>query len=285
MKQTILFCTLILFYSCNFINPDEEVPAYIMINDFSVSTSPGQGTNRNAISELWVYSNADIVGVFDVPAQIPVIGKGNRKLTIFAGIKNNGIGTTRIRYPFLATYDTILNLEPLEEVTLSPVFRYNEDAIIDNSRNFETGNTFVAGANNQGNLDLIDDAQIAADGNRCIKASMPSSAYMQYIDNTNLLMEAGNVVFLEMDYSCNNTFGIGVYVIQDGNSSKVPVLFLTPTTPGDGSLPEWNKVYVDFGAIAIQYPNADYYRIYFESSANESSDPTVFLDNLKIVNW
>lgn len=285
MKQTILFCTLILFYSCNFINPDEPVPAYIFIDDFSVTTTPGQGTNRNAISELWVYSNADIVGVFDIPAQIPIIGNGNEKLTIFAGIKNNGIGTTRIRYPFFATYDTVLNLGSLKEFHLSPEFRYYDEVQIDNSRNFETGNTFVAGPGNEATIELIDDSQIAADGNRCIKAALSNASYMQFIDNSNLTMDAGNTVFLEMDYSCNNTFGLGVYVVQDGNSSKVPVLYLTPTTPDGGNTPEWNKVYVDFGAIAIQYPQADYFRIYFESGASESSTPTVFLDNLKIVNW
>jgi hypothetical protein len=285
MKQTLLFCTLIMFYSCNLINPDEPAPAYIFIDEFSVVTTPGQGTNRNAITELWVYSNADIVGVFDLPAQIPIIGNGNEQLTIFAGIKNNGIGTTRIRYPFFATYDTVLNLNSLDEFRLSPVFTYYDEVQIDNSRNFETGNTFVAGPNNQGSLQLIDDSQIAADGNRCIKVSMGDASYMQFIDNSNLLMDAGNTVFLEMDYSCNNTFAVGVYVVQGGNSSKVPVLFLTPTTPEAGMIPEWNRVYVDFGAIAIQYPQADYYRIYVESSSNESTSPTVFLDNLKIVNW
>jgi hypothetical protein len=214
-----------------------------------------------------------------------VIGSGNQQITIFAGIKNNGIGTTRIRYPFMATYDTVLSLNGLQEYRLNPVFRYAENAQIDDTRNFETGNTFVSGSGNQGSIELIDDSQIAADGNRCVKATMGNPGFMQFIDNTNLTMDAGNTVFLEMDYSCNNTFGVGVYVQQDGNSAKVPVLYLTPTNENAGSVPTWNKVYIDFGAIAIQYPLADYYRIYFESNANESSSPTFFLDNLKIVNW
>jgi hypothetical protein len=285
MKLTLLFCILVLFNSCDFINPDERDPAFIFIDTFEVTTTPGQGTNRNGISELWVYANADIIGVFDVPAQIPLIGNGNQQITIFAGIKNNGIGTTRIRYPFFATFDTVLNLQGLNEYHLTPRFTYNQGALIDNSRNFETGNTFVSGSNNNGSIDLIDDSQIAADGNRCIRATVNNPGYLQFIDNTDLTMESGNTVFLEMDYSCNNTFGIGVYALQAGNSAKIPILYLTPTTPDAGSTPAWNKVYVDFGAIAIQYPNADYYRIYFESSANESATPTIFLDNLKIVNW
>ena len=281
----MLLSNLVFLFSCNFINPDEKEPAFIFIDSLAVSTLPGQGTNRHGLSELWVYSNADIVGVFDLPAQIPVIGDGNQQITIFAGIKNNGIGTTRIRYPFFAAIDTVINIQSLNEYRLYPTFRYEEDALIDNSRNFETGSTFVAGSGNQGTIELIDNSQIAADGNRCLKATMNATAFMQFIDNTDLTMESGNTVFLELDYSCNNTFGIGVYVVEAGNSSKVPILYLTPTTTDSGSNPAWNKVYIDFGAIAIQYPQADYYRIYFESSANESSSPAIFLDNLKIVNW
>jgi hypothetical protein len=286
MRLIILYVCVFVFSSCNLINPDEQEPSYVYIDDYTFSTTIGQGTASEGISELWVYSNSDIVGVYDLPARIPILQNGNNRITVFAGIKNNGVGTNRIRYPFYASYDTLVNLSPDQITYVKPRFTYASNVAINDTRNFESGNFFVAGTNNEGTISLINDAQIAMDGNKCVKAYLNSgSSYMQFIDNTDLNMESGNTVFLELNYSSNNTFAVGTYAVSSGSSTKFPILFITPTTDNDGSVPVWNKIYIDLGLAASQNLGAEYYRIYFESSASESATPTIYLDNLKIVNW
>ncbi len=281
---SFLFCCL--FASCNLFNPEEQKPAYIHIDSYDVQTFAGQGTDSDAISEMWVYSNSDILGVVDLPAEIPVLGEGLQRISVFAGIKNNGIGTSRIRYPFYSVYDTILDLSALEDFEVNPRFSCEPTAVIDDSRNFETGNYFAEGPNNQGQIELINDNEVAIDGSKCIKASlMANESYMHFIDDSSLEMESGNTVFLEMNYSCNNTFVIGVYAVANGTSYKSPILYITPTNDGDGSSPVWNKIYIDLGMAALENIGSNYYRIYFESASSESTIPTVYLDNLKVVNW
>ncbi len=272
---------------CTF-NPDEQEPSFIAISDYDLSTDPLEGTSSNAITELWVYVNGDVQGVFDAPASIPVLRTGNNTVSVYAGIKNNGIGSTRIRYPFYAPFDTVLNLQPLETYALKPHFSYYPSAVINTERDFqsESGNFFQPGPNNFGSVELIIDNNIAVDGGKCGKFSLSATnGYMHFIDDYVLEMESGNTVFLEMDYSCNNTFSLGVYTIDNSDQVKNQVIYLTPTTSDSGANPTWNKIYIDLGLVASYNPNADYYKIFFECASNESATPTIFLDNLKVVNW
>lgn len=285
--KLLWYLSFIVLCSCSIINPDEREPAYLVIGDYDLQVLSGQGADTDGITELWVYANSDILGVYDLPARIPVLNSGNTRIAVFGGIKNNGVSTTRIRYPFYALYDTTLNLEPLKDYNVSPVFNYSEDVVIDATRSFENGNMFQpATAENQGSAELITNSNIARTGLRCGKFSLSSGeSYMQFLDDGNIEITSGVTSFLELDYSCNNTFAVGLYTVQGSSSSKNPMVYITPTNEGDGSLPVWNKIYLDLGLVASNYPNADYYRIYIECYSNESATPTIYLDNLKYVHW
>jgi hypothetical protein len=111
----------------------------------------------------------------------------------------------------------------------------------------------------------------------------PGAPLLSYLDETNIALNAGEVAFMEMDYSCNNTFVVGVFTIDGGNSTKVPVLYLNPTQPEGDASPAWNKIYMDLGMIASQYPNTDNFRLYVECLSEEAAEPIVFLDDIKIL--
>lgn len=288
MKLLLLTLFLLLFCcACNVINPDEREPAFVNIENFTIGSSSIEESSSEGISEMWVYANSDIQGVYNVPSRIPILKEGNTELTIFAGIKNNGIASTRIRYPFYAGFDTVISANALQSYDISPRFNYLSNANVDINRTFETqGNTFESGTNNQSEMQLIDDADVAIQGNKCIKVWIASgNTYMHLIDNINLVMQPGEVTFLEMNYSCNNTFALGVYSIQNSSSSKIPIIYITPTNTNEGAEPVWNKIYIDLGAIAGSSPNTDYYRIFMESVKQESETPTYFFDNIKILSF
>ena len=276
----------LLFVGCDVFNPDEQEPSFLKINSFDLSTSVAQGTPTHGISEMWVYVNGDVQGVFDVPSNVPILREGKNTVSIFAGIKNNGLGTTRIRYPFYLSYDTIIDFQPLQTYEVNPRFSYFANAQINISRDFESGNFFQPSPTNLGDFELINNPAIAIGGSRCGKATLTApDTYMQFIDDNVLVLEAGNTAFLEMDYSCNNTFALGVYVIESGDQDKTQVVYLTPTTSDSGDNPAWNKIYIDLGMVTALSPNADYYKFFIECVSSESATPTVYLDNLKIVKW
>ena len=263
---------------------DDALPAFIAADSFTFTTQNIQGSNSNGISELWCYADGNVLGVVDTPVSLPLLKSGSQTITIFPGIKNNGMGTSRIRYPFYTSYDTTLNVVPGETYRLNPRFNYLSSALIDATRNFEAGNSFAAASSNDGVMELLNDPLLVASGVRCVRMSLPaSSTLLSYLDENNIALTAGNVAFMEMDYSCNNTFVVGVYVVQDGSSTKFPVLYLTPTQSTGVELPQWNKIYMDLGMIASQYPSADGFRLYVECTREEATVPVIFIDDIKIV--
>ncbi len=269
--------------SCNKVD-DTVVPAYVTVAGFTLVTQSFQGSNSSAISELWLYDNGNILGVVDTPVSLPLLGTGVHTLSVFPGIKNNGIGTSRIRYPFYTSYDTTITVSAGSQYSLTPHFFYLPSANIDAKRNFESGNSFVAASSNTGTIELVSDPVIASSGVRCVRMKLPSgNSLLSYIDENNIALNAGDVAFMEMDYSCNNTFGVGMYVITDGNSSKVPVLYLTPTQATGDDFPTWNKIYMDLGMVASQFPSADGFRLYVECTSGEAMEPTLYFDDIKIV--
>lgn len=283
MRSARWMYVVLFAVACNRADLDER-PAFIQTDAITFNTLLSQGSNSSAITELWYYSDGDILGVVDTPVSLPLLKEGNQTITIFPGIKNNGMGTSRIRYPFYTAFDTVLNVEMGGVYSLKPHFTYTSNAIVDASRNFEAGNTFVEASTNAGSIELLNDPLLAASGVRCARMSLlPGAALLSYLDESNITLDAGSVAFLEMDYSCNNTFVVGVYSLEGGNSTKVPVLYLTPTQAEGSDLPSWNKIYMDLGMVASQYPNADNFRLYVECTAEEALMPIIYLDDIKVV--
>jgi len=285
--RLLLFISLILtLNSCNLINPDEQEPAYIAFDQYTLNTNSSQGTASENITELWVYINDNMLGAYDSPAEFPVLANGNVKLSCYPGIRNNGISTTRIRYPFYTNYDTIVSLTSLFTHNIAPRFNYRSDITIDFTRNFESGNSFAGFGNNQGVFSVITNANQVFEGDKSGYITLGSTqSYFQFRDNNLIQLESGNTIFLELDYSCNNSFIIGVYTTDGGNTQKNAIITLTPTTSDINGTPFWNKIYIDLGALAIANPSADFHELYFEGSKFESSNPQIFLDNLKLVRW
>jgi hypothetical protein len=283
MRLFVLIFLVTLLFSCKRSESD-LVPAFITVNEYSLQTNTAQGSSSTGITELWCYTDGDILGVVDTPVSLPLLKEGRQTLTIFPGIKNNGMGVSRIRYPFYASFDTTIDVVSGQTFALKPRFRYLDNAVIDVTRNFESGNFFSAATANDGSFYLEDQEGFAASGVRCGRFTLPLNRNLiSYLDQTNFTLTAGSVAFMEMDYSCNNTFSVGVYVNQSGSLSKVPVLYLTPTPTSSDGLPYWNKIYMDLGMIAKQYPNATSYNLFVECSRNEAATPVIYLDDIKIV--
>jgi len=290
MSLRSLMCFFVLIFLVTLISSckrsdSDLIPAYITANHHSFQSDLiTQGSNSTGISELWFYTDGNILGVVDTPVSLPLLKEGRQTITVFAGIKNNGMGVSRIRYPFYASFDTTIDVVSGQTFALKPRFRYLDNASVDATRNFESGNFFTAAPVNDGSFELEDQSNFVASGVRCGRFTLPSNGnLLSYLDPTDFSITSGSVAFMEMDYSCNNTFSVGVYVEQGGTLSKVPVLYLTPTPTSSDGLPNWNKIYMDLGMIAKQYPNATAYNLFIECSRSETAVPVIYLDDIKIV--
>lgn len=287
MKFKIVYLSLALFIaSCNFINPDEKEPAFIYIDQFSFSTEPGEGTESQKFTEIWAYANDQVVGVYDLPATIPILHEGNTNLSFFAGIKNFGLSDSRIIYPFVQGYRLNKNLKPLAFDTIRPTFSYFDGLNITQKDWDINTPSMLALSSNQGELLIEDDETKVFEGNRCGYFRMPSgSTNLSFKDDDNLDLESGVITFLELNYSCNNKFSVGLIAREGTSDRRNLIAIINPTTSGS-SAPVWNKIYLDLGLIVRDNPNASHFEVYFESVPDSPGNAIdLYLDNLKLISF
>ncbi|MBL7943885.1 MAG: hypothetical protein JNM00_14020 [Flavobacteriales bacterium] len=281
-KLLIILLAGCCFFSCD---SNQPTPAFIHIEEFDFAALPGEGTSSENITELWVYQDGvTMLGAYDLPADIPVLSEGNTGLRIYPGIKNNGISTTRIIYPFYTYYETNLNLESGAEYQVTPSFKYREDLAI-SEYDFESGIPMEPYGTNSGQFELVSDDRVFEGDKSGFATLEPDQAQLLYRTENSFEWTAGETVFLEMNYSCNNTFAVGLYAINSANETRNFALILNPTREGTGD-PVWKKVYVDLGFVIKENSNADHFELYIESVHDVSGNTVeLYFDNLKLVQY
>ena len=273
--------------SCNVINPAEDIPAYIHIDEFEMISQPGFGSTSEKISEIWVYANAGFIGAYDLPANIPVISSGMTDLSFRAGIRDNGIASTRVQYPFYEPYDIDLNLSPEKTDTVTPQFTYKADLpelpLLDD---FESGTFFNDTDDSQAEFELTQLDDEVFEGNQSGKVFMDENSTI-FRAESEVFMElpSNRQAYIEMDYKCDNSFAIGLKAYDNGESTKNLALILKETTDESGQA-QWNKIYIALLPITSINPNAEYFELYLESLKDEgNSTATLYFDNIKVIHF
>ena len=262
---------------------DEAMPCYYYLESPKLLNRDGAYDEVNGITDLFVFSNGKTLGVFDSLSHVPGLDLGWTDVNIFAGIKNNSLGQNRIKHPFLQVFDTSLSVQQGEVYKISPVFQYASSATVDVIRNFESGNTWIESTSAMGSVSVVTSSNTVIQGVRCgLFQLINNSTAAEFVESNDIPMSPGDNVFLELNYSCNNTFGVGVYSYEGATTERVPILFLTPTADTSDAL-TWKKVYIDLGMIGVQRPNTNKFRIYIDYTVNETSQPKIYLDNIKVV--
>jgi hypothetical protein len=73
--------------------------------------------------------------------------------------------------------------------------------------------------------------------------------------------------------------------IIDGIESKYFALIINPTQTSNG-IPNWNKIYVDFGDLPSKHPQATSFKFFVEMLPSETGKACeLYLDNLKWIQW
>ena len=112
------FLLLLIFSSCSFLDQSEPTPSFIYVKEFRLKTLMNQGSSSERITDIWLFNDTEFLGMFPLPAKIPLLLYGEQNLTIQAGIKENGIGATPENYPFFNSIKVKVNLTALKTDTL-----------------------------------------------------------------------------------------------------------------------------------------------------------------------
>ena len=263
------------------------MPAYIYVDRFALNVSPTQGTASNDISDAWVYVNDQAVGVYELPATIPVLYSGNQTITVAAGIKNDGRNESRSKYPFFENFvTTAINLTPgkvdsliglLKPTTtykpLSDIDIWNEnfdDAVID----------FVAATNSDAGITFVNDTNLVYEGTGCGKIELTSGKIFAEVITSQIftLPKLGKAVYVEINYNTNNSMAIGFLAI---NGTEITDLSNTILKPTNGV---WKKMYVNCTDLVSRQSTATQFK--FKIQVNKDTDITTvenYFDNFKVV--
>ncbi|MEO6167203.1 MAG: hypothetical protein ABIO98_06770 [Chitinophagales bacterium] len=264
--------------SCELINPAEQIPAYLQIEEVSLTTSSGQGSASHKITDVWIDADNTAQGVYEIPKVFPLLNNGATYLLISAGIMDNGISATRVIYPFYFPDTLTMDLEEKKIYALSPHFNYRTATLFSFIEDFEAGNLFTLITGDTG-LVRINNAEGVFEGNYSGEIYLDADHPLyEGRTATSFVIEKGSPVYLEMNYKCDQQFEVGLY--GTGGLGNI-VLYKWNINPKD----TWNKIYLNMGKEVIDL-NSDLLQVQIRAIFdNTNTSSHIYLDNIKLVNF
>ncbi len=282
-----------IFTSCEKFEGNQTIPAYIQLDNFQLVANPAieLGSLTSNFTDVWVYADDQLIGAFELPSyHIPILLEGSHKLSLYPGIEYNGVSGTRGPYLFIepAEYpefnlivDSIISISP-------PQVKYYSSTVLTWDEDFETssidleptpdsdttlqffhhdpihplyGNASGAGYLT-GNYTILE--VISEDPDRPEGFELPSNS---------------TPVFVEIDYNTNNSFIVGLFIIEVGiQITQHPVVVINPSGG------EWKKIYVNLTPTVNENYNADYFKVFIRmDKSSDVENATLLLDNIKLI--
>ena len=299
------FIILFLFFSCRKFEGDQTVPAYITIDSLTLFTNyETQGANSQKILNVWIYVDADLAGIYELPVFVPVLTHGKHNLTLEAGINMNGISATRVPYPMYRSINQEVNFTENQVININGGFNTvdNDTVPYKFQTTYQDNCKFIW-------MEDFEDPSISLDSivtsktNICrtTPADNPAaflsehskySGYIKLDSDKNFFRIATNVgndegfelpqgnnwpIFLEFNFKCNNVFTIGIYANEISQVIRKPILNLLPTST-------WNKIYVNLKPIVNSSVEAVDFNIFFEGYLETGiNEAEIYLDNIKLI--
>lgn len=275
--------------SCNKFKGDQKVPAYIHIDTFLLTTDyPYEGAASHKITDVWLYVDDNVQGCYELPATIPVLEKGKHKISIYPGIKLNGISATRTINPFYQPYiveDYIFEEYVIDTLHPTTTYYSQDETLITFgfTEDFEK-QTINLTKTSDSDTTIIKTDSVAEIWNDAENNSH-YSGYVWIGDTLNYFRVAspefhdlpnqGDFIFLEIDYKCTEKFEVGLFAKMDAINT-INLIYVNPS-------PTWNKIYVNLGPSITEAHNAEYFKFYLAGSVDESKSAEYYFDNLKVV--
>jgi hypothetical protein len=288
MKYLYIFVLLSFgLSSCVKNNP---LPVYLEINKWVLNSNPGSGVLPNTnpgiltqnFSDVWVYIDGKIIGVFEVPCKIPVLVSGSCKITLYPAIKNNGISATKKIYPFVEPFETTLELVSGDTYTFNPTTRYfaNTQFWIED---FDQSSVKIETDQSASNATLAveSNSSVGPWGNYGHIALTSSDSLWVGLTNEFLyLPKSGAEVYMEVDYKNTSSILTGLISYASGVPTDHPNVSMNAQT----SDVKWKKIYIDLKDIVSNTASANNYKAYLRTLLDAGlSSGDVYIDNIKIV--
>ena len=285
MKKIELYLFVIVLFFMGSCDLDKEpIPAYIHIEPFTINSNTTQGTKEQQITDVWVSDSGsgDFLGVYELPATLPIIAEGNTKLIIAPGILENGIRATPNIYSLMTSYEAEINLSPNVIDTIQPDTKYDSRVEFHYEQDFETTNVLN---------EILDTTILLETENFENQFAFEGTSVGFILDEDNPKMEVaishfmelptkGDLTVMEMHYKNDGILQIAILGYEDTNSTPVLTYFLALNPQSD-----WNKVYVNLTNQLVGYGSQfKHFKILFGAQLPAGqTTATYIIDNIKVL--
>lgn len=255
---------------------------YLEIKEVVVANPVNGNAELNKVTEVWVFIDNQIMGLYPLPAFIPVeYVKDKIDIKLFAGIRRNGFIDYPVFHPFLVTPDITMNVSPNVKYALFPIFEYGTSASMPINESFEVSNSF----------------SIDYDGNPETKmertnkdASNGQYALLNVFKDGNKISEALSIrpisktehkrgkSYIEFDYKGQDEISLGIAKIKDGFFNVKYEVFVP-------AKPEWNRIYIDVTDILSPHDFDEYRLIIRILKISSSSESETYIDNIRHIHF
>lgn len=261
---------------CSVLDPAEEIPSYLHIDAMQLSATGSQGTSISNITDAWVFMDGELLGAFELPCTLPILAEGTHSFIVRAGVKMNGLASTRAIYPFMKGWEGNITLTRAEVTSLNTL-----------TVNYFSGISYVW-------MEDFDDAGFSIATETGSATSMVrtsangiegqyglvqlSSDTFNYIGSgpANDLAPPTSDTYIEFDYRCNQPFTVGVL----SNSTAGQYSPWVSVEPSE----EWNKIYIRLTDVLGSVNPTPDYKIYFGMiKESDVAQPYLNIDNIKLL--
>ncbi|MFH1121223.1 MAG: hypothetical protein V1775_15495 [Bacteroidota bacterium] len=284
----LLFLTITFSSGCEKKNDPDLIPSYLRVEKIGLTSTFEQGTTSHKITDAWVYLDETLIGVFELPATVPILTEGEQKITIRPGIKINGIANTRTIYPFFTDMKQTIVLVRDSVVNFSDtITTYSENTVFPWIENFDfSGITLDTTSNSTVAINKINDPDqifhYPGENNS-------SSAFITMTNDTSVFESIstqkydfpndGTAIFLELNFKTNHPLVVGVFYTAASIRVQRPLLILNKTD-------QWNKIYVNLTVPVYDTPSARDFQVFFGAQKEDGTEEAkIYLDNIKLVHF
>lgn len=274
--------TALLLAACS---KGDKVPSYVEVPAMTLTTTSGQGGATSKITDAWVTLNDQLIGVWELPARIPVLAEGRQTIGVSPAIKRNGAFDDRLRYPFYRTWSGEAELVREGTTRVEPTTSYINETLVW-QEGFEDPFSLIATApSSQVQLQRFTPAThpnlLFLENGPCAGLLLdPANRYAR-IETDEDFTSYGGPAFLELDHRSDLLITVGIKYVAEGIERSEPFIYLPPTHRSDGTMP-WNKVYVDLSPFFNTAVSQRDIFIEAELPANRS-EASIYLDNIKLL--
>jgi hypothetical protein len=275
-----LLSATILFSGCDAINPTEEIPGYVKIDSIRFETDyQTQGSSKYEFVDSWIYLDNDYLGTFENPRTFPVLASGTHKLSVRAGILENGIAATRSGYMKLVTFDTLLDFKPDITIPVVPRVHYFTSTQFKQMEDFDDGGiSLVTTDQDYAPLQLSAQGDTNAFEGACGVVTLDQNKHVfEVASDVPFVLPYTSSPYIELNYKGEAEFTIGVFITTASSVFQSSLISVRSST-------SWKKIFVNLRDLGVINQSAVNYKVYLHAVLPYgSSTAKLYFDNLKVL--